>query len=127
MWSHEANTVIINFMYNYLRRYRRRGMFTQAELAYLLGINCRLKVVRFERVQFLPKLRAVFAYQLIFNVPAHELFPPLYEEVSNGVTERALHLLERLKADSNKRHTQLKMRVLSDIIQRLKQRCTNNV
>ena len=94
-------------------------MFTQAELAYLLGVNCRLKIVRYERIQFLPKLPTALAYQIIFNVPAHELFPTLYKDVSGGVARRAYLLTQKLKDEPNNRQTKRKMLVLKGIIQRL--------
>ncbi len=111
--------------HNYLRRYRMRGMFTQSELADLLGVYCRLKVVRFERLQFLPKLETALAYQIIFDVPVHEMFPGLYENVGKEVLERALQLSQQLKADTDNQHTQCKIHVLNDIIQRMEQRRTD--
>lgn len=94
-------------------------MFTQAELAYLLGVNCRLKVMRYERIQFLPKLPTVLAYQIIFNVPAHELFPTLHNDVGSGIAQRAYLLTQKLKDEPDNRQTQRKMLVLKGIMERL--------
>ncbi len=94
-------------------------MFTQAELADLLGVNCRLKVMRYERLQALPKIDTALAYQLIFDVPVHELFPVLREDVGKEVLKRAQLLYPRFKADPDNPHAQCKMQVLNDIMRRL--------
>lgn len=94
-------------------------MFTQAELAYLLGILCDDKVSRFECLKASPNLQTALSYQLIFDIPIHELFPVLYQDISKEVIERTLELMRELKKCPDHRHTPYKMRVLNSIIKRL--------
>ena len=99
--------------YNHLRRYRRRSMFTQSEIAFLLNIESEPIISRFEKARQLPRLQIIFGYQAIFDVPAHELFPRLYQETTNCVVERSHMLIEKLKTDPDNPHFGRKVQILN--------------
>ena len=83
---------------NYLRTYRKRAGLTQKELAFLLGCQSGAKVSRYENVQRLPNLNTVFAYEVIFNIPANQLFAGIYENAKEKVEQRAILLLKDWKS-----------------------------
>ena len=66
---------------SYLRTYRKRYGLTQDEVAFLLGCQSGTKVSRFERLARKPNLETALACEVVFGIPAHELFPRAYAEV----------------------------------------------
>jgi transcriptional regulator with XRE-family HTH domain len=82
---------------SYLRTHRKRGGLTQDETAFLLGFQSGTKISRFERLARRPNLETALACQVVFGVPAHELFPGVFAEVENTVIERARLLSEQLQ------------------------------
>jgi transcriptional regulator with XRE-family HTH domain len=67
-------------------------------MAFLLGCQSGTKISRFERLARQPNLETALACQVIFGIPAHELFPGVFAEVEKTVTERARLLSGRLQA-----------------------------
>jgi len=87
---------------NYLLTNRKLLALSQAEVAFLLGVNGPSKgstVSRDETHSREPGLRAVLAYELIYGKPARELFAGVYEQVQQEVAQRA-KLLTYRKADN---------------------------
>lgn len=82
-------------MAHYMRRYRLRAGLTQGEMAQLLGSQSPATVCQYEGLSREPDLRSALAYQVIFGVPAKELFPGIYQEVEEAVTQRAHKLREQ--------------------------------
>ena len=82
--------------HNHLRRYRKRGALTQAEIAFLLGAACGTKVSRHEHATRPPSLQTALTYQAIFGVPVHELFPKDYSDAVAAVQARADTLSRRV-------------------------------
>ena len=67
--------------------------------------------------------RAALACQIVFGVPAHELFPGIYAEVEKIVTERACLLSEQLNARREQDRSRLrKLATLRAIMAEGKQR-----
>jgi transcriptional regulator with XRE-family HTH domain len=83
---------------SYLRTHRKRGGLTQDEMAFLLGCHSGTKISRFEHLARHPNLETALACQVVFGVPAHEIFPGVYAEVEKIVAARARLLSARLKA-----------------------------
>ena len=81
---------------NYLRMYRKRRGLSQSELAFLLGCRSGAKVSRYERHARMPSLETVFAYEVIFGVPARELFAGTYQQAEHRIHERAKLLADKL-------------------------------
>ncbi len=104
--------------HNHLRRYRKRGKFTQAELAYLLGIENGVAVSRYETLTCTPSLPTAVAYEVLFDIPVCELFPMLYRTAETDIFARVRQLLETLEASPEDPNAILKMQVLHAIIAR---------
>ncbi len=101
--------------HNHLRRYRKRGALTQEEIAFLLGARCGTKVSCYERSARPPSLQTALAYQAIFGVPVHELFPGEFQEAVAAVQRRAVQLSRRLKPRAGRSKTYFKQKVLASI------------
>ncbi len=82
---------------SYLKTYRKRGGLTQDEVAFLIGCQSGTKISRFERLARQPNLETALACQVVFGIPAHELFPGLFAEVEKTVAERARELSAQLQ------------------------------
>jgi DNA-binding XRE family transcriptional regulator len=101
--------------HNHLRRYRRRGALTQEEIAYLLGAAGGTKVCRHERADRPPSLQTALAYQAIFGVPVHELFPQDYRAAVASVRGRAAQLSRSVARQPDDRKTPFKQRLLAAV------------
>ena len=95
-----------------LRIERKRSGFTQDELAHLIGFRVASAVSRFERGEREPDLRTVFAYQILFDRPAHELFPAIYADARRLVAKRASEVAERLSRAEQDNRTAYKLQRL---------------
>ena len=102
---------------NYLRTHRRRMGLSQEEVANLLGASSGTKVSRHESFARRPAVPTVFAYEIIFNRPARELFAGNYQSIRLAVQERARHMAERLhsRPDARTGKTLRKLQLLRAI------------
>lgn len=101
--------------HNHLRRYRKRGALTQGEIAFLLGAACGTKVSRHERANRPPNLSTALAYQAIFGVPVHELFPEDYRDALAAVKKRAADLSRTLSDRPEGKKTPFKRKLLASV------------
>ena len=99
LWGQVIAFNMLSKTHNYLRAHRKRGGLTQDEMAFLLGCESGTKVSRYERLSREPNLYTVFACQAVFGIPAHELFPSIYQKVEDATKHRA-HALSK-KIDSH--------------------------
>ena len=97
---------------NYLRTYRRRAGLSQDEMAYLLGTRSGTKVSRYERLWRAPSLDTAFAYEVIFDTPARDLFAGRYERTACVTRRRMSILAERLRQGKQDRLTVHKIAAL---------------
>ena len=88
---------------NYLRTYRRRFGLSQAEIGVLLGGVSGTKISRYENFTRLPAVKAIWAFETVFNRRSHELFAGSYEPICLQVRERAKHMLAHLTAQMPER------------------------
>ena len=96
---------------NYLRTHRKRNGFSQDDVAFLLGHLGGAHVCRWERHTRQPTLATAFALEVIFRVPARELFAGVYQKVEQQVASRA-RFLERKVASKPDRMTARKLEAL---------------
>ena len=87
---------------NYLRTFRRRFGLSQKEMAALLGGKSGTKISRYESFGRLPNVNAIWAYEVIFNEAACELFAGRYTEVRTAVRSHAQTLIAELTSESQK-------------------------
>ena len=106
-----------NRLQHYLRTHRRRHGFTQSEIALLLGASSDTKVSRYESFRRNPGVITVFAYEIIFNRPARELFAGTYDAVRRDVHERAGRLIKTLEPKAKHRRTARKLQLLRTIVE----------
>lgn len=100
---------------NYLRQHRKRLGFSEAEIAFLLGVKNGSQVSRYEYFHRVPSLRTALAYNVIFRTREPELFGGVYEDVARKVRQRAKRLLKRLQAKPANRSTERKILWLRSI------------
>jgi len=81
---------------NYLRTYRKRSGLSQDEVGFLLGCQNGTKVSMYERSARKPSLQTLFAYEVVFGVPARELFAGAYQKVEKKISKRAQLLTRKL-------------------------------
>lgn len=104
---------------NYLRTHRRRHGLSQAEIAMLLGAVSGTKVSRYENFSRMPGALTVFAFEIVFDQPASELFAGRHEAIQLAVQERARRLIEQLTARPNaqSKKTFRKLALLRSIVE----------
>lgn len=96
--AYPQDMTVLRALPNYLRTYRKRGGFTQAEVAFLLGCRHRSKVSRYERGIRVPSLVGLIGYEVIFRSLAKTLFAGTYAQVREDVRNRARRLSKELDA-----------------------------
>jgi transcriptional regulator with XRE-family HTH domain len=78
---------------NYLRTHRKRLRAGQRHVAFLLGSKSGTKISRYEHFSRVPDLQTVFALEVIYGVPARELFAGMFEDACRLVEDRAGHAI----------------------------------
>jgi transcriptional regulator with XRE-family HTH domain len=106
---------------SYLLSYRRRSGFSQRELSYLLGYQCPSVLSRLEKGKRAPFLLVALAWEILFDVPAAELFPGLFARIEEEVLTRAFELYQRLEGNPS-RTAQAKRAVLAAAFERRTER-----
>ena len=91
----------------------------------MLGLKSGQTVSRHERLDRRPNLETMFAYQIIFDVLPHELYPGLYEKVENITMQRIHALADRLRDDDGEGLALRKHDVLTQAIERIGSRRTS--
>ena len=89
-------------LHNYLRMYRKRAGFSQAEIAFLFGAENPAKVSRYERAHRQPSLRTILAHEAIFQVSSRDLFAGTFQNTKRGIQKRAAILLKKLTAQKRR-------------------------
>ena len=82
-------------------------------LAFLLGCHSGAKVSRYERFKREPDLRSALMCQVMFGIPANEIFPGIFAEVEQVTKERAMLLSRKLEHSPSTPLTLRKKDILS--------------
>jgi hypothetical protein len=85
-------------------------------MALLLGASTGTKVSRYESFGRHPSVLTVFAYEIILNQPARELFAGTYESVRRDVQLRAARLIKNLAPQSADPEISRKVELLRAIV-----------
>ncbi len=80
------------YLANYLRAYRKSSGLTQAEVAFVVGIN-RTDLWHYETGRREPSLRVLIALQVLYRIPIWRLFAGVYQ-AGVGATKRRLRALQ---------------------------------
>lgn len=100
---------------NYLRTHRRRSGFSLEELGFLLGHQSGSTAGKHERLRRLPTVTTAFAYEIVFQEPARELFRGLYQQIERDTIRRALELAKQLDEQPSDARGRLKLEALKSI------------
>lgn len=112
---------------NYLRSHRKRTGLSQDDVAFLLGCQSGTKVSRYERFVRQPSLETVFACEVIFGVPARELFAGIFQKVERRTKQQAGRLVRRLSRRLHEPSVRDKVRVLSALCEHLPEQLVANL
>ena len=89
---------------NYLKMHRKRTGLYQEHVSRLLGGRTETIVVRHERGQRIPTLKAAIGYAVIYGVSVDELFAGFKEEIESNVRERAATLIDKIENELSREH-----------------------
>lgn len=103
---------------SYLRTHRRRSGLTQDELGSLLGHQSGAVISVLERSGRALRLREAYAFEIIFGITAHELFPHIHTSVLAEVIARVRERYDELQGDSSL-NTRLKLDFFESIFERV--------
>ena len=103
---------------NYLRTHRKRRGLSQGDVAFLLGSPTGARVSRYERFRRQPTLQTAFAYEVIFGIPARELFAGLFEEVKRATVRRTHAIAAKVRGLPPARYHAYKLNLLEGILTR---------
>lgn len=82
---------------NYLRIHRRNAGLSQTELGRMLGYRDETAVANHERFESIPPFLIALSYEIVFQVPASELFAGLKETLTIVIEERLAEFEHRLR------------------------------
>jgi transcriptional regulator with XRE-family HTH domain len=105
--------------FSQLRPHRKRSSFTQADIAFLLGLKLPSAVSRYESGGRLPDLRTALAYEIIFEAASRDLFHLVYAEVARQVAERAIELARAARGGGSDPRVDFKIARLMALVARL--------
>jgi transcriptional regulator with XRE-family HTH domain len=92
---------------------QRRGL-SQEDLAFLIAMEQRGSVSRFEKGLRFPNLEAALALEIVLGQPIRSLFAGMAERVEESIRSRAATLLESLD-DTSSKEMVLKLELLSKL------------
>ncbi len=103
---------------SYLRSFRRHSGLSQADVAFLLGLNSTRSIYRHEWVRRDPALRLALAYGIVFDVCLPDLFAGVHDEVELAIIQRAYALYQRIELCEPTLSTQKRLAALRRIMER---------
>lgn len=104
---------------SYLSTLRKQRGLSQPDLAQLLDISASL-LCKVESLARRPTARVILPAEIVFGIPAREIFPGAYSEIEHAIGQRARQLLNRLEKHSDPASVE-KRRLIKEIIARLGQ------
>ena len=126
-WFNCINSDMSRKLPNYLKTYRKKCGFTQNEMALLLGCRSGANVSRYEHYKREPDLRTALACQVMFGIPANEIFPGIFAEVEQVTKERAMLLSRKLEQSPSTPLTLRKKDMLSRMTSGREITCRQNI
>lgn len=101
-------------LHNYIQMERKRCGLSQEDLAFLIAIEQRATVSRFEQGHLSPNLETALAFETVFGKSIQALFAGVAERVQENVRSRAATLLESL-GDTPSKEMLSKLELLSKL------------
>lgn len=96
-----------------------RAGLTQEEVAFLLGLSNRKSVSRSERTGSGMALEQILALQIIFNVPAQDLYPGMHLKVEELALTRIRTLITKLEGKADSKANRYRRETLAMIEKRI--------
>jgi len=96
----------------YLATFRKNWALTQPELAALLGLKSPEHISHLEHGRHQPTATILLATEILFGVPARDLFPKLFEEIEDDLVAKLYGFRQKWEADANPAN--LRKRQLAD-------------
>ena len=103
---------------HYLRTLRRRRGFTQAEVAYLVGLYEPAHISRYEHFKQQPSLETAFACEALFGEHISSIFAGTFAEVEAKTFRQAVALAEALREGEVTPRTQHTLSSLEVLLRR---------
>lgn len=100
---------------NYLRKHRKQRGFSQREVLFLIGSNDISQMSAYESFAREPKLETILALELVFTVPAQDLFRGSFERTAAATLERTRRLTGELQQMNQRRNARRKLAWLQRI------------
>jgi DNA-binding XRE family transcriptional regulator len=87
---------------NYLRMHRRSVGLSQAELGRVLGYRDETAVANHERFESMPPFLTALGYEVIFQIPASEIFGGVKQTVTVAIEARLAEFEHRLRENGRR-------------------------
>jgi hypothetical protein len=87
---------------NYLRIHRRSVGLSQAQLGRVLGYRDETAVAKHECFESIPPFLTALGYEVIFQIPASEIFAGVRQTVAIGIEARLAEFEQRLREKGNR-------------------------
>lgn len=100
---------------NYLRMHRKRSGLSQEDTAFLFGTLAR-NIGRYEQFIREPNVEVALVYEMVFGVPARELFLGMFERIEKRTRRRAALLIARLEKEPAMPGTRRKLDTLQALL-----------
>jgi DNA-binding XRE family transcriptional regulator len=100
---------------NYLRVHRKKAGLSQRELGIILGYSGKNSIYKHESFNSVPPLLMAFAYEVLFQEPASEMFPGIWETVEDAIEQSIANfessLQEQLKLSKGSKRAQIERKL----------------
>ena len=104
---------------NYLRSFRKKLGFTQADLATIIGAKSGASVSKQETSRRLPTFLEALTYELIFGKAIKDIFSGECEGVKGSTKKRIAELKAKLDKEPESRANEYKRKMTNLIIERI--------
>lgn len=104
---------------NYAKTHRKKAGLSQNELAYLFGDKSTSFILKTERGNEIPSLSRALSYQILFNLPADQMFFGLSKPLAHDVFKRIAKLSKNLEKQPATASVERKLRFLNTTARRI--------
>jgi DNA-binding XRE family transcriptional regulator len=101
---------------NYIRTHRKHAHLTQNEVAFLLGSKTSANICRHERLERVPNLQTLLAYEILFATPVRCLYSGVHQDVEQKLMYRIRLLIHKLAKSGQSRVKARKIEILNGFL-----------
>lgn len=103
-------------IYHDLRTFRKQSVFTQEDIAHLLGTRDTSQICRYETKQVNPQIELALLYHILFKTPFASFFPQQKQSLIARLKKRIPNLIDELKCLELSELVNKKIGCLQDIL-----------